>query len=269
MLTLVVRDYAFHRLFVWIELSMNIALIVNCAIAPVAFLLLCLPALGKPDTRGWIPVIILMSVLDSVVTLIPTYNHALQVPGAHWNWSGKILDIAVMLAAAAVFVRSKRFAASDFGLTFRQAPGTGRAILLMMVPFLIIVAALAATLFGNAKLPPTEKLWYEASLPGLAEELLWRGILLAILDRMFTARFTLGRAEIGYGAIAVSLVFGLVHGVQFDDKLTLHTDWESGTFALFTGFALAWLRLRTKSLVLPVVLHNATNMILETVLLMH
>ena len=100
---------------------MNIALIVNSAIAPLAFLVLCLPALRNPDARRWIPVVIAMSVLDSVATLLPMYVKALQMPGAHWNWSGKILDIAVMLAVAAVFVATKRFMARDLGLTFRQA----------------------------------------------------------------------------------------------------------------------------------------------------
>ncbi|HEY7979366.1 MAG TPA: CPBP family intramembrane glutamic endopeptidase [Rhizomicrobium sp.] len=248
---------------------MNVALIANCAIAPLAFLILCLPALRNPDARGWVPLIILMSVLDSVATLIPAYYHQLQPPHVHMNWGGKILDVAVMLAAAGIFIATKRLTARDLGLTLKQAPGTGRAILFVMIPFLLVVAALSATMFGNAKLPSAEKLWYEATMPGLAEELLWRGILLAILNRMFADRFRLAGAEIGYGVIAVSLVFGLVHGMQFDDKLAIQTDWVTALFALCTGFALAWLRMRTKSLVLPVVLHNATNVILETVLLMH
>src|SRR6185312_1573120 len=90
---------------------MNVALIVNCAIAPLAFLILCLPALRNPDARRWIPVIILMSVLDSVATLLPLYVHTLQFPNVHWNWGGKVLDIAVMLAAATIFILTRHFTA--------------------------------------------------------------------------------------------------------------------------------------------------------------
>jgi hypothetical protein len=86
---------------------------------------------------------------------------------------------------------------------------------------------------------------------------------------MFTARFKLANADIGYGAIALTLVFALVHGIQFDEKLAIHTDLANALMAGVTGLALVWLRLRTKSLMLPVVLHNATNVILETVPLMH
>jgi hypothetical protein len=248
---------------------MNVALIVNCAIAPLAFLILCLPALRNPDARRWIPIIILMSVLDSVATLIPSYYHQLQPPGVHMNWGGKILDVAVVLAAANIFIATKRLTPRDFGLTFKQPPGTGRAILFMMIPMLIVVATLSATMFGNAKLPSAEKLWYEATMPGLAEELLWRGILLALLDRVFTGRVRLAGAEIGYGAIAVTLVFALVHGLHFGEDLAVQVSWLGALMAGVTGFLLAWLRLRTKNLVLPVVLHNATNVILETVPLMH
>jgi membrane protease YdiL (CAAX protease family) len=248
---------------------MNVALIVNSAIAPVAFLILCLPALRHPDARRWIPVIIAMSVLDSVATLLPLYVHALQFPNMHWNWGGKILDIVVMLSVATIFIATRRFTAKDFGLTFKQAPGTWRAILFMMIPYLIVIAALTAKWFGETKPQTAETIWYEATMPGLAEELLWRGILLALLDRMFTERFRLAGADISYGAIALTLVFALVHGLHFGKDLAVQTSWLGALMAGVTGFALVWLRLRTKSLVLPVVLHNATNVILETVPLMH
>jgi hypothetical protein len=248
---------------------MNLALIVNSAIAPLAFLILCLPALRDPDARGWIPVVVVLSVLDSVATLAPAYLQALKIPGAHWNWGGKVLDIVVMLAVTTIFIAAKRFTAKDFGLTFRQAAGTWRAIVFMMIPYMIVLAMLTAKWFGETKPQTAETIWYEATMPGLAEELLWRGILLAILNRMFIGRFKLANAEIGYGAIAITLVFALVHGIHFDKTLAVQTDWLNALMAGVTGFALVWLRLRTQSLVLPVVLHNATNVILETVPLMH
>jgi membrane protease YdiL (CAAX protease family) len=248
---------------------MNIALIVNCAIAPVAFLLLCLPALRNPDARKWISLILFVSVLDSIATLLPIYVPSLQIPGVHWNWSGKIIDIAVMLVVAALFIATRRFAARDLGLTLKQAPGTGRAIIFMMIPYLIVMAVITALWFGETKPQSAETIWYEATMPGLAEELLWRGILLALVDRMFTARLRLAGADIGYGAIVVTLVFALVHGLHFGKDLAVQTSVLGALMAGVTGFALAWLRLRTKSLALPVVLHNATNVILETVPLMH
>lgn len=248
---------------------MNFALLANAAIGPVVFLLLCLPALRNPDARKWLPVVILLSVLDNVTTMSPLYIHALQIPGADWNWGGKAINILVMLIVAALFIAARRFTARDFGLTLHQAPGTGRAVIFMMIPYMIIIAILTAKWFGEPKPQTAETIWFEATMPGLAEELFWRGVMLAVLDRMFAGRFRLLGADIGYGAIVVTLVFALVHGLHFGKNLAMQTAGLGALMAGVTGFLLAWLRLRTKSLALPVVLHNATNVILETVPLMH
>jgi len=249
---------------------MNWGTVVNCALAPGALLLLALPALANSQARRWIPVVVLVALADSAATLLPILDKHLQLPGAHWNWSGKLIDIAVMGAIAIGLIVSGAFRARDFGLTLRQAPGTARALVFMALPFLLAILVLTATMFGESKPPTAETLQYQATLPGLAEELVWRGMLLALFDRMFAGRFALWGAPIGYGAIATSLVFGLLHGAQFDSKLVLHTSVLAGLVPGLTGFLLAWLRVRTKSLVFPVLLHNATNVILEAVpLLLH
>jgi uncharacterized protein len=237
----------------------------NVGWAPVALGLLALPALAKPQARIWFVTLIAVSFADSLATLLPLIFKNLQFTGVHWNWSGKLIDIAVMTAIAASLMATQRFTARDLGLTLRQTPGTGRALLFVVAPFLLIIAALTMTLVGNTKPPSAEKLYYQATLPGLAEELVWRGLLLAFFDRMFVSRVNIWGAEIGFGTIATALTFGLVHGVQFDSRLVLQTSLAGGAFAAATGLVLAWLRARTKSLLVPVLTHNATNLILESV----
>jgi uncharacterized protein len=244
---------------------MNVGMIANTCWAPAALLLLALPALRRPGNARWIAVVVFVAFADSISTLLPIIDKQLQFANVHWNWAGKLIDIAVMLAVALGLAASGAFRLGDFGFALRQAPGTGRALLFMALPFLLVMAALTATLFGNTKPPLPETLYYEATLPGLAEEIVWRGIQLALFDRMFLGRARIGGAELGYGAIAVSLVFGLVHAVQFDAKLVLHTEWLGGAFAGATGLVLVWLRVRSKSLVFPMLTHNATNLILEAV----
>jgi hypothetical protein len=247
---------------------MNTGMILNGLIGPAAFLLLCLPALFRPQARRWVLAVVLISLTDSMATLLPLMDKHLQFAGVHWNWSGKIIAIGVMASIALAFIVKRQFQARDFGITLRQAPGTGRALLTVAIPYLILLAVLTATMFGETKPQSAETIWYEATMPGLAEELAWRGVLLALLDRIFTGRFALGKVELGYGAIALSIVFGLVHGVGFDNHFKMQLSVVGGLTAGLTGFLLAWLRTRTKSLVFPILLHNATNVILETVPLM-
>lgn len=240
-------------------------MILNLGWGPAALLLLALPAFRAPRNARWIVLALGVSIADSVATLLPFIDDRLQLPHMHYNWTGKLIDIAVMVTIMLVLVASGAFKRTDFGFTLKQASGTGRGLLLVAPPFLIIVAVLAATLFGNPKPPSAETLFFEATLPGLAEELVWRGLLLALFDRMFAGRVTILGAALGYGAIATALVFGFVHSVQFDSKLVLHTAFDNGVFAAATGLVLVWIRARTKSLVFPILTHNATNLILESV----
>jgi membrane protease YdiL (CAAX protease family) len=240
-------------------------MILNIGWGPAALFLLALPALRRPSNARWLTLALGVAIADSVATLLPIIDKQLQVPHTHWNWSGKLIDIAVMVTIMLALVALGPFRRADFGFTLKQTPGTGRGLLVVAVPFLVLIAVLAMTAFGNTKPPKLETLVYEATLPGLAEELVWRGLLLALFDRMFAGRVTILGASLGYGAIATSLVFGFVHAVQFDSKLVLHAALDGGVFAAITGLVLVWIRARTKSLVFPILTHNATNLILESV----
>ncbi|HTQ13359.1 MAG TPA: CPBP family intramembrane glutamic endopeptidase [Rhizomicrobium sp.] len=244
---------------------MNLSVIANAALAGGFFVLFALPALARRQKRWWVAAVFVVALLDSAMTLLPVIDHQLQFPGVHWNWAGKVFSIAAMLAVAAAMIAAWRLSARDIGLTFRQAPGTGRALLAVILPYLVVLVALALAMFGNSAPPSRETLAYQATMPGLAEELSYRGLQLAMFDRMFAGRIRLLGAEIGYCAFAVSIVFGLLHGVGFDGGFHLQVSALAIGVTGTIGFVLAWLRERTRSLALPVVLHNVTNLILEGV----
>ncbi|AWM33555.1 hypothetical protein DDQ68_12630 [Hymenobacter nivis] len=56
-------------------------------------------------------------------------------------------------------------------------------------------------------------------MPGLTEELAFRGVLLALLDRTFTERVRVLGADVGRGTVSSSLVFGLCHGLRVGPDL--------------------------------------------------
>lgn len=237
----------------------------NAALAAGVFLAFALPGLLKRDAWRWVPVVFVIALLDSVTTLLPFLDRHLQFPGLNWNWTGKLLNIAAMLLMSVYLIASQRMTAKDIGLTPRQAPGTGRALVTVILPYLAVFAALTLAMLGSTKPPSRETLAYQATMPGLAEELSYRGVQLAIFNKMFTGRFRLFGAEIGYGAIAISMAFGVLHGLGFDKAFHLQMSPLAAAFTGSIGFVLAWLRERSKSLALPVVLHNVTNLIHEVV----
>lgn len=100
---------------------------------------------------------------------------------------------------------------------------------------------------------PTETWLFQASLPGLVEETVFRGVLLALADRALAPRWprwNVGGAPIGPGGLWVTLLFVALHGAS------VHTL----TGVLPAALLYLWLRARTGSLVAPILAHNAWNL---------
>ena len=246
---------------------MNPIMLANAGLAAAAFVVLALPVLiAAPRKAGWLPVIAAVALIDSFTTLAPFIYKPLKLFGHEWNWSGKLFDIVALLIVAMILAVSGRISRGEMGFTLRQAPGSFRPALIVSILLLILWAALQATLFGNPKPPSAETLYYEASMPGLAEELSYRGVMLAIFNRMFEGRINLLGAKVGYGALAVSVAFGVLHGIGFGKDFQFQFAPMVIAVTGAIGFVLAWIRERTGSLALPIVVHNATNLIGETVL---
>lgn len=239
-----------------------IALLANFGIYLAIVLLLASPALFRKQTRGWV-IILMIVVLGDLIALIGGgyYQHAVLAGHAwHYNWIGKGLSLAFGLIVAIILIASRKFRSRELGLSFLQAPGTGRALLTVVLPILVLLVVLAAMSRGP-KDHSLETLLFQATMPGLTEELAFRGIFLALFDRMFAARFRVLGAELSYGAIATSLMFGLGHVVTFHAKGIPHVDIGHGIMATVVALFLVWIRCRSRSLVLPVVLHNLGNTI--------
>lgn len=111
---------------------------------------------------------------------------------------------------------------------------------------------------GDAASPET--IAFQLTMPGLEEEPFYRGVLLLALDRAFSARVRLLGVEWGWGAVLSCALFGLAHAFGFSHG---HFSFDAMTMALtaLPSFIAVWLRLRTGSLLLPVLLHNFGNSI--------
>jgi uncharacterized protein len=238
-----------------------IASLASLGIYLAIVLLLASPALFRKQTRGWVIVLMIM-VLGDLIALFGggTYQHAVFGNAWHYNWLGKGFSLAFGLIVAIILIASRKFRARELGLSFLQAPGTGRVLLTVVLPYVVLLVVLAAMSRGG-KDHSLETLLFQATMPGLTEELTFRGILLALFDRMFAARFRVLGAELSYGAIATSLMFGLGHAVTFNASFIAHMNIANGISTTVGALFLVWIRCRSRSLVLPVVLHNLSNTI--------
>lgn len=221
----------------------------------LALLLLLGTAIGLADRRRFSPrwlviAALLMAINDALLTNF--YGWLPDLIRGERNWQGKSIALAATLAIAA----RPAFGWSLVGLTAAQAPGSLRAALPVAALYGGFFVALALA-FSDG--PATgEEVGFQLTMPGLEEEPFYRGILLLALDRAFRGRRRLLGVEWGWGMVLSCLLFGLAHafgfargGFSFDPMVMALT--------ALPAFVAVWLRLRTGSLLLPVLLHNAGN----------
>jgi membrane protease YdiL (CAAX protease family) len=171
------------------------------------------------------------------------------------SWSGKLYSILFTLAL--LYTARKLLSADELGLTLHQKAGS-------LLPASLVTLALAGwAAWIGLRSPKGEfdggVLAYLALMPGLNEELVYRGGLLGILNRLMPARMDLLGAWLGWGAVFTSFLFSLLHGFWLDSRLALHIDAIALCNSFFTGFAFAWLRERTSSLLMPMLAHGLVD----------
>ena len=238
------------------ERSVN-ALIGLCGI--LVLLLLVGGAIGLLDRDRFAPrwlliAALLVAINDGLLTQLYGVLPDL-VEGSDWNWQGKALALLATLAIAAL----PAFGWRRVGLTLAQAPGSLKAALPVLLLYCGFFAALAAAFSGDRA--TGEEIAFQLTMPGLEEEPFYRGVLLFAFDRAFTGRVRLLGVDWGWGAILSCALFGLAHGFGFSDG---GFSFDAPTVALtaLPSLLAVWMRLRTGSLLLPIVMHNFGNAIM-------
>jgi membrane protease YdiL (CAAX protease family) len=177
------------------------------------------------------------------------------LPAAHWNWQGKVCALAATLVVASL----PAFGWRRSGLTLSQAEGGLKASLPVALVYCLFFVAIALV-FPDHDKPSAETMAFQLTLPGLEEEPFYRGVLLLALDRAFPGRVRLLGVEWGLGAVLSCALFGLAHALGYSHG---HFAFDAVTMALtaLPSFIAVWLRLRSGSVLLPVLLHNFGNSI--------
>lgn len=178
------------------------------------------------------------------------------LPQAEWNWQGKILALAATLAIAAL----PAFGWKRCGLTLAQAKGSFRVGLAVALAYGAFFVVMACVFPGGPASPETVA--FQATMPGLEEEPFYRGLLLLTLDQAFTRRVRWLGVEWGWGAVFSCALFGLAHAFGFSHGQFSFDPMTMAMTAL-PSFIAVWLRYRTGSVLLPILMHNFGNSIFE------
>ena len=123
--------------------------------------------------------------------------------------------------------------------------------------FLFILWGLSLGLVFKPSVPSVETLAFQALMPGLAEELAYRGIAPALLLGLICGK------EPSQGipwtvVFTTALAFGIWHGLGYSAS-GFSFDLMSALFPFIGSIAGGWLRFSSGSLLFPILAHSFAN----------
>lgn len=176
-----------------------------------------------------------------------------------WNWQGKALSAAWPVALGLLGVAPST---AETGIVTRPKRGSlGPACVAAVVAWSTNLIALAER---ERVVPDPETLAFQLTMPGIAEEFVYRGVLLALFNRAFGRSWRLFGADVGWGWVITSVLFLVIHMVSVDAQLRIRwfLDPEALAGIALAGVAFGWMRERTNSIWPGVLAHNIANNLL-------
>jgi membrane protease YdiL (CAAX protease family) len=100
-------------------------------------------------------------------------------------------------------------------------------------------------------------------MPGLAEELLFRGLYQSLLNSAFGRCWRLGGARFGWGLLITSVLFAAANGlVAVDSQMHARIVLPAAIAPFLSSLISGWVRERTNSVWPSVVGHNLSNIVI-------
>jgi len=179
-------------------------------------------------------------------------------------WQAMVME-AVFALAVILATRS----ISRAGLTLRISARAWRdcaivtgLLLLFVVARSLSIRILGIGSAGHVGVPATlEYLLYQLTMPGIAEELSYRGVIQPGLNESLGRPWKLLGARVGWGWVITSLIFWAPHAFRIDPQMRLSFYWPTLTMQLVAGFAFGWMRERAESVFPPMLAHNLVNVV--------
>ena len=197
-------------------------------------------------------------LLDAYTRILGYQWIPLDALGLTGNWSGMLLSLAFALVFIFFHSRSARITIGFTRIFRKETLKTGLLIFLGFLVFDLIFKLLIFPKGGSFDL---EQFIFQATLPGITEELVYRGILLWILSKAFNPSKRIKGVLFGWGVIIVTFLFAMIHGVVLTESMDLRVDYVTITYLfLITSLSLGILRKLSGNLILPTVAHNVINL---------
>lgn len=197
-------------------------------------------------------------LLDCYTRILGYEFIKLDFLGIRGNWTGTVLSL--VLALIFIFYHSKQIR-EDIGFTSKFSKNTLRLGIWIFLGFLLFDLIFKLMVFPNGNEFDFQRFMFEATMPGLSEEIVFRGILLWTLGRAFVPNKKIKGVPFGWGFVIVTFLFGMSHGVILTESMEFRMDIETIIYlTLISSLSLGILRKFSGNLILPTVGHNVINL---------
>ncbi|PHQ57642.1 MAG: CPBP family intramembrane metalloprotease [Lutibacter sp.] len=229
-------------------------------IAILPLLILCVKKENSKRTK-LIILFVLYFIGYQVLLRLPFYFSTFKFINGDWNWSGKLLAMTGSLIFYYLF--KNNFRRHHF-LTIKQDKKTLRRISIV-IAVISLIAIIEGFLFYNESWN-LETVLFQSTLPGIDEEIAYRGIMLGILSSILLEKIQVFKIYIHNPSIwIVGILFGLIHALR------LNSEWELSFNILYFvqtfifGTAWGWMAIKSRSILLPIISHNLSNTLMNLI----
>ncbi len=221
-----------------------------------------LPVLGVASSRiptqkrHFVFLFCILFVVDYIFLFAPRISFFSHL---QWNWQGKALEFLWPFLAS-IFIRG--LSRGDLRIRFpRDWPSWLSALLVAVLISLFHFYSIYLHQFPPKEMLTKETIFFQLTMPGLAEEMIYRGLFLSILNKAFQPKWKVFGVPIGLSVPLTAILFTTIHLLSVSADLTVSWNWDTyGAVTILTaGLLLGWLSEKTKSIWPCVLVHNLTN----------
>ena len=238
--------------------GINVSNMINAILEPTIHLIIVLPIILltlKSKKKESLKILLAFSIfflLNSTLLFLPLKFEELRIIGGNWNWNGKIFAI---LGSIIFLLLYRKFELKDYHLTFNQ----NKEFLkegVIIISVLLIIQTVLGLIYKSPKEWNAETFLFQLTMPGIDEEIAFRGIMLGLLTKILKPT---SKTLFHPAIIITSLLFGMAHGLFLNESYELTFNSYPFFTTLIHGMIWGFVTIKSGSILLALVSHNIGN----------
>ena len=201
---------------------------------------------------------VLYFLIDSYIQHLSKLYFDLDFLGLKFAWIGKILSLCFALIV--VFSVSKKDR-EEIGFTTKtNSKSQMKSGILIFIVFLAFDFIFKMIWFPKGGDFDLEIFAFQMTMPGVTEELVFRGILFWLLDKAFEPKWDFKGVKFGWGFVIITILFAEAHGVMLTENYEFKFDIITILYlTVISSLSVGILRKLSGNLIFPILGHNAIN----------